>query len=97
MRKPAQMWDDERPIKTITTQGESYSIWTVGRTGVTRIVAYRENGQGASVPWLAIYEGDWLAHRVNAAAVESVWYGESPEGAADGARTVATVNEEKGQ
>lgn len=71
--------DDERPIKSVATQGEGYSYWCVGRGGVTHIVAYRENGQGAGVPWLAIYEGNWLAHRVNAAAVESVWYGNLPE------------------
>jgi len=79
MEKPVQMWDDERPIRSVATQGEDYSYWCVGQLGITRIVAYRENGQGASVPWLAVYEGDWLAHRVNAAAVASVWYGKAPE------------------
>ena len=79
IQKPAEMRDDERPIRSIATQGEDYSTWCVGRTGVTHIVAYRENGQGASVPWFAVYEGEWLATRVNAAAVESVWYGEVPE------------------
>ena len=79
MQEPVKMWDDERPIRSITTRGEGYSHWCVGRAGVTSIVAYEENGQGASVPWFAVYEDDWLAHRVNAAAVERVWYGGEPE------------------
>lgn len=79
MQIPVEMWADERSIRSITTQGEGYSHWCMGRLGVTRIVAYQEDSQGAGVPWLAVYEGDWLARRVSAAAIESVWYGGAPE------------------
>ena len=73
------MWDDERPIREIALAGDGGDFWTVGHVGVTRIVVYRENGQGASVPWLAVYRGDWLASRVNAAHVENIWYGTPPD------------------
>lgn len=73
-----EMWNDERPIKEIVLAGDGGNWWSVGRGGVTRIVAYRENGQGAAVPWFAVYEGDWLAARVNAAHIKNVWYGEAP-------------------
>jgi hypothetical protein len=74
-----QMWEDPRPILSVSTMGDGYASWDVGKLGVTHITPYMENGQEAGVPWLAIYEGDWLVHRVNAAAIESVWYGEEPE------------------
>ena len=74
-----EMWEDKRSIKGIVMAGEGGDYWDVGRGGVTCIIAYGENGQMAEVTWLAVYEGDWLAHRVNAAHVESVWYGKAPE------------------
>ena len=70
---------DSRPIRSITTSGDSGVTWCAGHLGITRIEAYGENGQMAAVTWFAVYEDDWLATRVNAAAVESVWYGEAPE------------------
>lgn len=73
------MRDDERPIRSVATQGEEYSYWRVGRAGVTLIMVYPENSQIGAVPWLAVYEGTHLARRVNAAALESIWYGDAPE------------------
>lgn len=74
-----KMWNDKRPIREIVLAGDGGTWWSVGHGGVTRIVAYGENGQCAGVPWLAVYAGDWLVHRVNAAYVESVWYGAPPD------------------
>lgn len=70
------IWEDERPIRKITTVD---GAWSVDCDGVTRIAAYLENGQEDSVPWLAVYCGNWLTCRVNAAHVKSVWYGRMPE------------------
>ena len=46
----------------------------VGSRGVTRIEAYEELGQGNYVPWFAVYHGDVIVERVNAAHVASVEY-----------------------
>ena len=75
MDKPKQILEDDRPITTLVFPGgESY--WQVGASGVTRIVAYAEVGQGAYVPWFAVYTGETLTQRVNAAHVEGVQYGD---------------------
>lgn len=75
MENPVAMNNDSRAIKEIALTGDSGDYWNVGRSGVTRIVPYLENNQ----VWFAVYEGDWLSVRVNAALVESVWYGKAPE------------------
>jgi len=72
--KMCTMRDDIRPIRSVVGIGETGLYWAVGREGVTRIVPYGENGQGAEVPWLAIYEGDSITFRVNCAGVESISY-----------------------
>ena len=66
--------EDDRPILELVFPGVEGAIYRVGTFGLTRIVAYAENGQGASVPWFALYQGEALQTRVNAAHVESVHY-----------------------
>jgi len=66
--------DDDRPIMKLAFPGDEGSYHMVGACGLTRIVAYSENGQGASVPWFALYRGDALIGRINAAHIEGVYY-----------------------
>jgi len=75
MKNPVAMNNDARAIREISTPGENTAYWGVGSIGITQIVPYLENGQ----VWFAVYKGDWLAYRVNAARVEYVWYGRPPE------------------
>lgn len=48
-------------------------VWHDGRAlevfygGITRIVAYQENGQMAAQPWVAAYKGDALVARADLA------------------------------
>lgn len=62
---------DERPIAELTLSG-TYDYWSVGRLAVTLITPYLEVDQTC---WFAIYEGDHLASRVPASAVQHIWYG----------------------
>jgi len=68
--------DDDRPITMLVFPYEEVSYYKVGAGGATRIVAYNECGQMEVVPWFAVYEGDVLTIRVNAAHVETVHYAE---------------------
>lgn len=79
MNKPCKILDDKRAIIEISAPGEDGNFWTVGRNDVTAIVAYGEPGQGAYVPYFAIYKGDWLESRVNGADIEQVYYGDAPK------------------
>jgi hypothetical protein len=45
----------------------------VGQRGVTKIVAYDENGQMSHVPWLAIYVGEKIWLRMPAVGI-AVYY-----------------------
>jgi len=65
-----RMLNDSRQISSIYTYGEDWTEWAAGRLGVTKIVAYEEDGN----TWFAVYEGDHIVARVNAAAVEIVYY-----------------------
>lgn len=53
--------------------GESEG-YLVGSSGVERIVCYGENGQGAVVPWFAVYKNGEIMARVNAAQIDAVTY-----------------------
>lgn len=71
---PEIIFDDTRPIQSVSTIGETGEFWAVGSDGVTKIVPYREAGQGAYVTWLAVYKGDYIVYRVNCAAIEFIGY-----------------------
>ena len=69
--------DDPRPIHWAESassrcQGELGAA--VGGDGVTRIVPYEENGQMAPVTWLAVYKGDEIVARLNAAEMAKIQY-----------------------
>lgn len=59
--------EDEREIERLSfgTGPADVSI-VVGLAGVTKIVAYGEPGQGAYVPYFAVYIGEHLNDRVPA-------------------------------
>jgi len=71
---PKTIFDDKRPIQSVCTAGEDYSVWMVGRrTGrheVEKIVPYKEG----ELTWLAVYSDDDIVARVNCAAIESITY-----------------------
>lgn len=46
----------------------------VGEVRVTKIKVVMENGQMAGVPWLAVYEGEKVTAKYNAALLEGVGY-----------------------
>ncbi len=72
---PVMIFDDERTISCVfgSSATEDWSF-TVGLGKITQIVAYREPGQAAHVPWFAVYEGDDITARLNAAHVEGINY-----------------------
>lgn len=70
MDAPCLIYDDPREIEGVYYPGEDGGCYRKGNSGVTRIVAYREHGQGDFVPYFAIYRGDEIAHRVPASFVE---------------------------
>lgn len=71
---PEVIFDNEHLIKSVCTIGENFKLWNVGERGITKIIPYREAGQMAHVPWLAIYRGDNIVLRVNCIAVEFIEY-----------------------
>jgi len=62
---------DERPISGLFFEADSIQA---GSNGVTHIEAYQEPGQGAYVPWFAVFEDAEIVSRVNAAHVVQVVY-----------------------
>ncbi len=77
MQEPSKVLDDSRPIVEISMPGVDGDFWTVGKGGVTAIVAYGETGQMAYVPWFAVYKGEHLMMRIDASHV-LVYYGDAP-------------------
>lgn len=75
MKEPRRITEDTRRIVEIKVAGKDvYRTWAVGRAGVTAIIPYDEMGQGAYVPWLAVYDEDGMRNRVNAAHLEYIYY-----------------------
>ena len=73
------MADDKREIDYISGPDDEHParrmfFVVAGAAGVTRIEVYHEPGNGAAVPWFAVWAGDRLVARVNSAYVESVGY-----------------------
>ena len=73
MNKPCRMADDRRPIISAWTVPASPDgeYWEVGRH-ITHIGVYEEPGQGAMVPWIAIwYDGEvWIRLPASAVAIQ---------------------------
>jgi len=72
-----KMFDDKRRIRSYydpLTKG----LVNVGRMGVTKIEVYKENGNGAEIPYLAIWRGDFLSMRTPAIG-KDIFYFEEEE------------------
>lgn len=69
---------DDREIQSLDAGGATAGEYLVGRGGITAIRYYEETGQGAMVPWFAIYIGDAIKTRINGAFVERVIYKDQP-------------------
>lgn len=54
---------DERTIQSAIGERGRFIL---GELGVTKIIAYDENGEMAHVPWLAIFKGETIAARCSA-------------------------------
>ncbi len=65
-----QLIYDDRPIEAIV--GNTLTI-RVGEGGVTRIVAYGENGVMGLMPWAAVYKGEFLWKRVDLAGMMVIY------------------------
>lgn len=74
--KVNSIMDDTRTISSIMVgNGTASDIEAVSdRSGITRIVCYRESGEMSYVPWFAIYRGDKLSKRINGKWVIEVSY-----------------------
>lgn len=64
MDEPCLIYDDPRPIESISGQ---IGCWSTA--GGLRIVAYKEHGEMAYVPYYAVYRGDEIIARVPASFV----------------------------
>ena len=70
-----RMIDDTREIADIF-DGEAF--WRVGgSSGITKIEVYEENGEMAAVPWFALWAGDAIKCRINAARITGISYKET--------------------
>lgn len=57
MSEPCLIFDDPRPILAIWYDGENAGGYSVSAGyDVSKIVAYRENGQMDNVPFYAVYD-----------------------------------------
>ena len=65
MNEIRPLFDDDRTIVKVV---KGKAVWHTRQPyGYTKIIAYRECGQMAYVPWLAFYVGDELRFRMDAA------------------------------
>ncbi len=71
---PVPITGDDRPIVAAWSNAPDETGATVGYQGVTRIVPYREPGEMALVPWLAVYKGETLAKRLRCGAMAEIRY-----------------------
>ena len=69
------IFDDPRPIKSIWFDGEDAGGYCTVTPGfdVTKIVAYRENGQMDHVPFYAVFDGEHIKARVPAQLVTVIY------------------------
>ena len=65
---------DKRPILFVADATEGQCGPWVGHEGVTKIEVYQDFGEGAMVPWFAVWKGDVLAARLQATKFATVSY-----------------------
>lgn len=63
---------DNRPILQVLDAGDHGPC--LGSDGVTNIEVYEDYGEGAMVPWFAVWRGDVLVERLQAAKFATVRY-----------------------
>ena len=67
MMDTERMINDDRDIYAIHFDNAQWSLYCNGKEGVTHIEVYEERGQMANVPFLAVYQGEFLWQRISAA------------------------------
>lgn len=70
----SRMMEDGRTIHGITNEALGQDIVFIGRGGVTRIECYEEPGQGACVPWFAVWKGQEISRRISSVGPIGVHY-----------------------
>ncbi len=76
----SRILEDDSVIRCLTNERLGVDVAFVGGDGVTRIVAYGEPGDGALVPWFAIWRGDKIVKRIAAAHVSVHYFTRPPTG-----------------
>jgi len=66
------MFDDEREIKYYNNDIAQETV-AVGKDGVTKIEVYKEHGNGAFIPYLAVWKGEVLFMRTASIGKEIVY------------------------
>lgn len=69
------MFNDKRRISAVNDDVNGMNIAMVGYKGVTRIEVYKEYGEQAHIPFIAVYMGDSIAFRRSAIPL-TIYYGE---------------------
>lgn len=71
---PRTIAEDTREISGLFFDDAEGSQIRVGDGRTTKIEAYLEAGDGAFVPWFAVFNGDEIRSRVNAMKIGTVVY-----------------------
>lgn len=74
--KHTMLSKDTRPICQLVIENDVQFAPTIGRHGVTAIVAVDEEGQMSYVTWFELWKDDLLYSRINANYVSQVLYQE---------------------
>lgn len=64
MNKTTCLLEDDREIAAVSFGYPGG--FSVGSYGVTKILAYGEPGEFCMLPWVAVYKGDTIIHRIPA-------------------------------
>ena len=64
------MLEDTRMIKSVFYNDADGGLHEVGLFGCTKIEVYGENGPYCSLPFVAIWHGDEIKHRIPAGMVQ---------------------------
>lgn len=68
-----QMLQDKRKIISVQNDYAEVTMWAIGKNGVTKIECYPEPGEYCEIPYLAIYQGEFLYQRSPAARFRIVY------------------------
>ena len=80
MAEISSILEDPREIRGLTNEAQGENFAWVGQDGVTRIVAYGEDGHMARVPYFAVYRnGDQPCSRISAGQVAVYYFEDSAD------------------